>query len=142
MVIGWVAPAAFRLCTSDTPLVTGPLTNEQLSWLGSINCVGALCGAFSYGYFTTVIGSKLVVLLSAIPIVSFWILIAFGDLYEYLLIARFIGGFAGGGIQVTIMLYVSEIANDEWVYRVMIIKPILKWQYTCILSPFLVFAVA
>lgn len=35
---GWVSPALPKLISNDTPLSTGPITIEQVSWVGSINC--------------------------------------------------------------------------------------------------------
>lgn len=38
--LGWIAPATPLLLSHETPLETGPMTNEQLSWIGSINAIG------------------------------------------------------------------------------------------------------
>lgn len=46
----------------------------------------------------------------------FWFLVYFGDTYYYIFIARFAAGLTGGGIQTTIVLFVSEIANDKCVF--------------------------
>lgn len=53
--------------------------------------------------------------LSAPNFIAFWVLIYFGDKYYHILIARFFGGIVCGGVQSAIVLFVSEIANDEWV---------------------------
>lgn len=37
---GWGSPAMGLLQSDDTPLSDGPLTSEQISWIGTINCVG------------------------------------------------------------------------------------------------------
>lgn len=47
-------------------------------------------------------------------------MIYFGSNYYHILIARFISGFAGGGMQSATILYVSEIANDEYVIEIFI----------------------
>lgn len=111
--MGWISPAIPILISSDTPLLSGPLTNDQVSWIGSINSIGALCGALSFGYFTSFIGCKRATLFLSIPMFTYWLLIFFGRTYYHILIARFIAGLTGGGIQTTIILYISEIANDE-----------------------------
>lgn len=51
----------------------------------------------------------------AIPEVAFWLFIYFGNHYYYIVAARFIMGIAAGGIIPPLVLYVSEIANDEYV---------------------------
>lgn len=101
------------MASIDTPLLSGPLTNVEISWVGSVNCIGGLLGSLFFGYLTSLMGSKRVALLLALPIITFWLLIYYGNIYYHILIARFIAGFTGGGVQSTTILFVSEIANDE-----------------------------
>lgn len=54
-------------------------------------------------------------LLLTFPALGFWILIYFGTSFYHLLAARVFQGITGGGIQSTIILYISEISNDELV---------------------------
>lgn len=35
-VIGWFSPTLPILMSDDTPLVTGPLKSDEISWLGSV----------------------------------------------------------------------------------------------------------
>lgn len=65
--MGWLSTALPLLQSDDTPLETGPITTEQLSWAGSIISIGALLGNFSFGYLTNVIGSKNAVLILGVP---------------------------------------------------------------------------
>lgn len=111
--MGQLSPALPFLSSEDTPLKSGPLTNDQISWIGSVNCFGAIIGTLSLGYLISVMGSKRAILLLTIPEVLFWVLIYFGDHYYYILIARILNGYAGGGILTSLVLYISEIANDE-----------------------------
>ena len=46
-MMGWPATALPILLSENTPLKTGPLTNEQLSWVGSINAIGAVIYFFN-----------------------------------------------------------------------------------------------
>lgn len=110
---GWTAPALNLYASEKTPLLSGPLSRSQISWIGSINCIGGLCGSLCFGWLITLIGSKRSMLLLAIPTLAFWTLIYYGTVYWHILLARFIYGVAGGGIQTTIVLYTSDIANDE-----------------------------
>lgn len=34
VMIGWLSPALTKLMSDDTPLKTGPLTKDQLAWIG------------------------------------------------------------------------------------------------------------
>lgn len=112
-IIGWTSPALPVLLSTNTPLVTGPLTNEQLSWVGSINCFGSLLGTVSFGFFTSFMGCKRTMLFLALPSIAFWLLIYFGRSYVHILSARFLVGWIGGGLETTTVLYIAEISNNE-----------------------------
>lgn len=67
-----------------------------------------------FGYVAAVMGCKRATLLLAIPSITFWLLIYFGTNYNYVLFANFCGGWVTGGSSATIILYISEIANNEY----------------------------
>lgn len=110
---GWVSPALPKLISENTPLTSGPLTNTQVSWVGSINAIGAMCGTTSSGFLIRFFGSKRTMLFLAMPSVLFWTLIYIGDSFTYVLIARFFVGYGGGGIQNTVIMYISDIADPR-----------------------------
>lgn len=66
-ISGWASPAISRLMSDDSPLQGGPISVEEASWVGSIICIGALLGTFSFGYITAMIGSMRSMCLIAIP---------------------------------------------------------------------------
>lgn len=99
--------------SDETPLKTGPLTNDQLSWIGSINSIGAILSSLTFGIITLYLGAKRTILFLAVPSIAFYMLVFFGDTYYHLLIARFCVGWSGGGIQTTLILYIAEIANNK-----------------------------
>lgn len=107
------SPALPKWASENTPLLSGPLTSEQISWVGSINCLAGLLGSLFFGYFITRMGSKRSALFLAVPITIYWLLIHFGNVFFHILIARMISGLAGDGVQSSILLFTSEIANDE-----------------------------
>lgn len=113
-VVGWFSPALPSFLSTETPLITsGPLTDTEVSWIGSITSVGAMCGSLTFGFFTTLFGCKRTMIFLALPTTIFWILVYFGDSYYYILIARYFTGYTGGGIQTTIVLFISEISNNK-----------------------------
>lgn len=112
-IIGWFSPALPKLLSENTPLVTGPLNQFQVSWLGSITNIGAMCGTFTFGFITACLGCKRAMLFLALPSIIFWILIFFGNTYNDILLARFFCGWAGGGVQTTTVLYIAEISNNK-----------------------------
>lgn len=89
---GWISPATPYLLSDESPLKTGPLTNEQLSWIGSMAALGGVIGTFTFGFIIVYFGCKRAMLFLTIPSITFWILIYFGDTYYHILIARFFNG--------------------------------------------------
>lgn len=112
-IVGWLSPALPILLSSDTPLLTGPITSEQLSWISSMSSCGALVGTFIFGVLTASMGSKRAMTLLAFPVVAYWLLVHFGDSFYYLTAARFVTGWTVGGIQSGVALYVAEISDDR-----------------------------
>lgn len=112
-LLGWMSPSIPVLLSDETPLKSGPLTSEQLSWIGSINSIGAISGTFTTGILITFMGCKRAMLFLSLPSILFWVLIFIGNTYYHILIARIFFGFVGGGIQTTLILYTFEIANDK-----------------------------
>lgn len=101
------------LVSDDTPLDTGPLTNEEISFLGSISSIGSLIGTFIFGGLSSMLGCKRAMIFLGLPSITFWILVHFGDTFYHLLFARCTMGLTASGIQSGIILYVSEISNDK-----------------------------
>lgn len=112
-IIGWVAPALTILSSDKTPLESGPITVEEQSWIGSMNCVGAIFGTFMFGCFTGFMGCKRAMAFLGIPAVCFWLTILYGNHVYYIIFARFLTGWTGGGIFTISVLYVAEIAEDK-----------------------------
>lgn len=65
--MGWLTTALPLLQSNETPLDTGPITTEQLSWAGSIMSIGALLSNLTFGYLTSKIGSKHATLILGVP---------------------------------------------------------------------------
>lgn len=132
LIVGNLAPALAILSSDKTPLSSGPLNNEEVSWIGSINCIGGLLGSILFGYSTSVIGCKRSLFFVSFANIAFWVLTYYGSVYYQIFLARFTSGLSGektkcefiqivintvhfsaGGIQTCAMLFISEIANNE-----------------------------
>lgn len=112
--VGWTSVALPLLLSEETPLVTGPLSNQQLSWVASMSSFSAIIGTFIYGTLSATIGCKRTMAFMAFPTIIFWTLIYFGNSFSHVLCARFAAGLTGGGFQTGVALYISEISNDEY----------------------------
>lgn len=109
-----MSPALPKLTSNSTPLSHGPLTIHQISYIGAISCFGSIIGTLTFGYLTSWIGSKRVLSFLGYPQMVSWLLIYFGSAYCHILISRFLEGWAMGGLQVALLLYIAEIVNDEY----------------------------
>lgn len=65
--IGWLSPALPLLQSEASPLSSGPMTIQQISWTGSLLSVGALAGNILGGYLMIRFGSKMILMLLAVP---------------------------------------------------------------------------
>lgn len=111
--IGWLSPALPLLRSSDTPLQSGPLTTDQLALTGSALSIGALVGNLLFSVIAVHFGAKKSSLLLAIPQMVSWMLLFYGTVAEHLYASRFMSGMAGGGVQTAVMLYLSQVADDD-----------------------------
>lgn len=91
-MIGWISPATPLLMSNETPLKTGPLNNQQLSWCASINAFAAIFGTITFGFITLILGCKNTIHTFALAPILFYTLIYYGDSYYDILIARFFMG--------------------------------------------------
>lgn len=66
---GWPSAAFSILNTGETPLHSGPMSVDELSWMVSLLCVGGFVGNLFYGYITNCFGRKLPMLSLAVPMI-------------------------------------------------------------------------
>lgn len=108
---GWLSPALLVLQSSNTPLDSGPLSVYESSWLGSVLCLGGLCGNLTFGFIANKWGRKKALCLLAIPQIGCWLTIIYAKHIYFLYAARVLAGLAGGGTFVTVPLFISDIAS-------------------------------
>lgn len=68
IVCGWPSPNIPILSSQDTPLPTGPLSHEELSWISSILCIGGLTGTFLFGWIGNHFGRKYPLCFLTVPL--------------------------------------------------------------------------
>ncbi|XP_055684814.1 facilitated trehalose transporter Tret1-like [Lutzomyia longipalpis] len=113
ITIGWASPSIPLLQSDTSPLLSGPITEEEGSWINSIMCVGGLVGTIFFGWMGDYFGRKWSLYLVALPQIASYLLILIALDVEYLYVSRFLGGFGGGGVFVLVPLFVTEIAEDS-----------------------------
>lgn len=113
-ICGWPSVTFPILQSADqTPLDVGPLSTEQISWVGALLCPGGLLGTLVYGWMMDKIGRKMSICSTAIPQIISWMLIIYAKNEMYLYAARLIGGFVGGGLFVVVPAFLAEIAETR-----------------------------
>lgn len=111
--VGWLSPALVTLTSDASPLVSGPITVEQMSWIGANLCFGGVTGTFLLGYLTQRYGCRIGLLLMGIPNIVFWIMVELGCHYHHLYVARVVAGLTGGPLVRIIPLFISEVVEKE-----------------------------
>lgn len=89
------------------------MTSEDVSWIGSLICVGGLLGIIAFGTITEKCGKKISLFLLVIPHLTFWSLVYFSTHAYHLYLARFISGITGGGALRTVPLFITEISENK-----------------------------
>ena len=77
--MGWTSPAQrqlqFNSTLSEENIWHFSLDDHQMSWVGSLVNLGALCGALMAGYLMNWIGRKGVLMVTTLPASLGWIII-------------------------------------------------------------------
>jgi sugar porter (SP) family MFS transporter len=106
---GWPAPSLPKLLSDEFPY---DVTNEEASYITIIGYVGNLCGGLVGAALLDKIGRRRTILAIALPQLISFILIAMSYyVFEFLYVARVIGGLSEGMSLSIIPLYVAEIAD-------------------------------
>lgn len=110
LATGWTSAAVPLLKSSQTPLKSGPITNDEASLIGSILTIGGVLGTLLFGYAANTIGRKKSIFLMAFPQMAGWILIHFAESAVLLITFRFLAGISAGGILTVVSGYITEIS--------------------------------
>jgi MFS family permease len=111
--IGFVSPFLPYLRSDESHLATGPVSSENVSWIGSLLAVGGFFGAIIYGKISQKFGQKFTLIALVVPHLCFWCLVLASSEVHHLYIARILAGLTGGGTIRTIPLYISEISENN-----------------------------
>lgn len=65
--VGWLSPSLPVLLSPNSPLSSGPVSNDEAGWIGAVLSLGAIFGTFTFGLLANFIGTKVSLLLCVIP---------------------------------------------------------------------------
>lgn len=112
-MLGWTSPMQPLLESDPPPVGSIPMTREEVSWIGSINFIGAIAGTFVWGRVSDRFGRKTTGLIIALPFVIGWSVILFAWNHVMLYIGRICIGFGCSGAVINTPMYLTEISQDS-----------------------------
>lgn len=99
--------------SASPPVGNSQVSREEISWLGSINFIGAIAGTFLWGNLSDCAGRRSTALAVALPFTLGWAVLLLADRIHWLYVGRFIIGLACSGVIINAPLFVTEIAEDR-----------------------------
>lgn len=111
--MGWTSPINMKLNDTSLSPLDDRVTDDEISWIGSLLNVGAAIGPFIGGFAGSSIGRKWGLMSSAIPLIVGWVLIAFASSVGMIYAGRIFWGLAVGMLFTISPMYCAEIATDE-----------------------------
>ncbi|XP_046813861.1 facilitated trehalose transporter Tret1-like [Vespa crabro] len=112
-MIGWQSPMSPQLQSENPPVGTIAMTNDEVSWLSGIMCLGGIITTPMMGPLSEKLGRKLTGCLIGLPFLICSFLTIFATEQIHIFIARFFAGIGGAGALFLVPLYVSEISCDS-----------------------------
>lgn len=67
-IAGWPSAAVLILKSENSPLPSGPITDEEISWIYALPPVGAVTANFLYGSICSKYGRKIPLFSAAVPL--------------------------------------------------------------------------
>ncbi|XP_074029120.1 trehalose transporter 1-like protein isoform X1 [Leptinotarsa decemlineata] len=112
----WSSPILPKLHSNDSSInpLRSPITDDEESWIGSLQYIGAMCGIIPVGYLADRIGRKPVLLFLALPHLAAYLAFAFAKNINWYYFGRFVGGVSLASSYVVLPMYVAEISEDSY----------------------------
>lgn len=109
----WSSPVGEKLSKLEDNPFGRILTDDELSWLGSLVLLGSVIGPWFYGFSMEKFGRKITILITAFPaLISQIILISVADINWYYF-ARLLAGISQAGAYCMVPVYVAEISETK-----------------------------
>ncbi|XP_056635710.1 facilitated trehalose transporter Tret1-like [Diorhabda sublineata] len=112
--ISWTSPNYVKLYSNDSSInpLPKPITVSEDGWIGSLVTIGAIIGPIPAPYICSKFGRKNALLVSALPLITSFYMLAFAKNVYTIYVARTLGGMSLGAGYALLPIYVGEIAED------------------------------
>ncbi|VEN44662.1 unnamed protein product [Callosobruchus maculatus] len=110
MHYGWPSP---YIPVLENGNYTFTISSEEGSWLTVIPLIGAMCGALVTGLIVDIFGRKRLIVLSSLPFLASWLMVALAPSSTLMFIGRFIAGASDGLSFTAVPMYLGEIAEPK-----------------------------
>ncbi|KAL4717555.1 hypothetical protein ACJJTC_000704 [Scirpophaga incertulas] len=113
MLYVWPSYTVSMFRAQNTTILSAPMTESEISLLGSLPSLGAMLGSGIAGIMIEKFGRKNGSLAMCLPLVLSWSMVMLAKSSMLMLISRLIGGVAGGANLVFAPIFISEVAEDS-----------------------------
>lgn len=110
LIFGFSAVVIPQLHAPDTLI---PVDESQASWVASLSAIGTPIGCLLSGYVMDNFGRKKALLITEIPMIIGWIIIACATNVEMIYAGRILTGFGSGMVGAPARVYTSEVTQPH-----------------------------
>lgn len=110
MAFGFPAVALPQLTSNTSSLF---VTEEQASWIASLSAAGTPIGCILSGYLMDAIGRRMTLIVTEVPLVLGWILVASSTNLPMMYVGRFLIGFGSGMVGAPARVYTCEVSQPH-----------------------------
>ncbi|KAF5289665.1 hypothetical protein FQR65_LT11782 [Abscondita terminalis] len=105
---GWTSPSLVKLHAEEIQI-----TSEQGFWIATSLFFGGIAGAVFWNLLSLKITKRMVALVTSIPLLASWLIIAFAQSYPPFLVARILAGISLSWAYCSVPLFLAEISGSS-----------------------------
>ncbi|XP_037978426.2 facilitated trehalose transporter Tret1 [Plutella xylostella] len=110
MAFGFSAVALPQMQGANSTL---PVTEDQASWIASLSSAGTPVGCILSGYLMDAIGRRPTLIVTEIPLILGWLLVAFAQNVPMLYVGRLLIGLGSGMVGAPARVYTCEVSQPH-----------------------------
>ncbi|KAI5644057.1 sugar transporter domain-containing protein [Phthorimaea operculella] len=111
MAFGFSATALPQLKIGESGI--GPITDNEASWIASLSSAGTPIGCLLSGYLMDNIGRRLTLIVTEIPLIIGWLLVAFAQNVPMIYVGRLLIGLGSGMVGAPARVYTCEVSQPH-----------------------------